>query len=101
MGSMLKFPLTSLLYSSEVSTMPYKDKDKQKEYQKRHYQNNKASYKKSGQNSKAKICERLKNYKKDLSCLYCGKKNVIVFHHNGDKSDNFAEIIRRQSCKRT
>ncbi len=80
--------------------MPYKDINKQKEYQqkyqKQHYQNNKEIYKNRGKKRRLCMAKKFFDYKSNLSCLYCGKKNpeCIDFHHNGDKHDNVGRILR-------
>lgn len=83
--------------------MPYKDKNKQKEYQKRHYVENKEKYYERSKKCKAALYAKLENYKSNLSCLYCGKKHptYMDFHHNREKTDTVANIIRRHSWNRT
>ena len=72
--------------------MPYKDKDKQREknreYQKKHYQNNKEYYITKSRESKQKTREDFKEYKKQLSCEFCGENHpaTLDFHHR-DKNE--------------
>jgi len=81
--------------------MPYKDKQKQKEYQKKHYLDNKETYAARSKEWREGLYTKLKEYKSTLACLYCGKQGCIDFHHNGDKTDTVSNIIRRHSWERT
>jgi hypothetical protein len=77
--------------------MPYKDKNKQKEFQKKHYQDNKKKYYACSRSRRLNLANKLSEYKSHLSCLYCGKKHpaCIDFHHNGDeqKIDTVVNIL--------
>ncbi len=77
--------------------MPYKDKEKQKEYQNKRYLKNKKKYYDNNKKRRLLLAKKLFEYKKDLSCLYCGKKNpaCIDFHHNGNKVDTITNIFRK------
>ena len=78
--------------------MPYKDKEKQKEYQKNHYQKYKDQYFERSKKRRLELREKLFAYKSKLSCLYCGKQRTVCldFHHNGDeeKIDTVSQILR-------
>ena len=76
--------------------MPYKDKNKQKEFQAKYYQDNKVKSNKNIKEKRLELSQKLLNYKSTLSCLYCGKKNplCIDFHHNGDKIGTITRILR-------
>ena len=77
--------------------MPYKDKNKQKEYQNKRYLANKKKYYESNKERRLLLFKKLFDYKKNLSCLYCGKRNpaYIDFHHNGDKLDTVGDVLRK------
>ena len=74
--------------------MPYKDKEKQKEFQKKHYLNNKQSYRESVR----ELRKRNKEYAHDIKvcCKNCGLKDKVCldFHHISDKTKTVSELIR-------
>lgn len=78
--------------------MPYKDKEKQKQFLAKHYKENKDSYnlslKKRRQNKK----ELLDNYKRGKCCEICGEKDIrcLDFHHKdqNNKNKNICELVR-------
>jgi hypothetical protein len=81
--------------------MPYKDKEKQKAYQRKHYEANRENYNTSRKISNAKIRENCINYiEKYLSnhpCVVCGESDPIVleFHHrdSSDKKGCIADLV--------
>lgn len=76
--------------------MPLKDKEKQRErnreYQKKHYQKKKDYYKNKAKESKGKVKEQFEELKKTLSCKTCGESHpaTLDFHH---KNPEEKEII--------
>ena len=83
--------------------MPYKDKEKRKEknreYQKKHYSENKEYYIKKAKESKSKVREQYDDYKKNLKCEICGENHpaTLDFHH---KEPNEKKIIISESIFR-
>lgn len=67
--------------------MPYKDKEKQREknreYQKKHYEQKKDYYIQKAKEGKQKIKTEFEEYKKTLSCSVCGESHpaTLDFHH--------------------
>ena len=67
--------------------MPYKDKEKQKErnreYQKKHYQGKKKYYITRAKERREKIKTKFDEYKKKLKCEICGENHIATldFHH--------------------
>lgn len=67
--------------------MPYKDREKQKEknrlYQQKYYQNNKQFYKDKAKERKIKIRKEFNDFKSNLKCEKCGESHVATldFHH--------------------
>jgi predicted HNH restriction endonuclease len=67
--------------------MPYKDKEKQRqknrEYQKKHYESNKEYYITKAREGKKKLREEFEEYKKTLECSICGENHpaTLDFHH--------------------
>ena len=83
--------------------MPYKDKEKQREknreYQKKHYEQKKDYYIQKAKESKHRVREEFENYKKTLKCEVCGESHVATldFHH---KDTSTKEIIISESIWR-
>ena len=83
--------------------MPYKDKEKQREknreYQKKHYEQKKDYYIQKAKESKHRVREEFENYKKTLKCEVCGESHVATldFHH---KDPSTKEIIISESIWR-
>jgi hypothetical protein len=75
--------------------MPYKDKQKQKEYLAAHYKDNKEKYKKSSQQSREQRKEMIREAK-NFPCQDCGIKYppyVMQFDHvRGNKKFTIAGI---------
>lgn len=67
--------------------MPYKDKEKQRECQRKWYSNNKDFEIKRVRKRKNKIIKWFKEYKKTLSCTNCQEDEpaCLVFHHKDPK----------------
>ena len=67
--------------------MPYKDKERQKEYLHNHYKKYITTYKERAKLSGVKLKDRNKKlairYKTIVGCLYCGLKHpaALEFHH--------------------
>jgi len=84
--------------------MPLKDKEKQRErnreYQKKHYQQKKEYYKNKAKESKKRVKEKFDEYKKTLSCKICGENHpaTLDFHH---KNPEEKEIIISQAVGRS
>ena len=74
--------------------MPYKDKQKQKEAQRRHYYANKSRYRESTRNRRKRNKEYV--YSMKTECVHCGleDKDCLEFHHLSDKSKSVAQLIR-------
>ncbi len=76
--------------------MPLKDKEKQRErnreYQKKHYQKKKDYYKNKAKEYKVRVKEQFDEFKKSLSCKICGENHpaTLDFHH---KNPEEKEII--------
>jgi Pyruvate/2-oxoacid:ferredoxin oxidoreductase delta subunit len=71
--------------------MPYKDKNKQKEAQRKHYLSNKDKYKKSHCNNLAKRRKWFRGLKSKQKCYRCGECNwyCLDFHHRDSESKLF------------
>lgn len=85
-----------LLRVQELGNMPYKDKDKQRErnreYQKKHYQNKKQYYKDKAKERRIHLKEKLNEIKESLSCEKCGENNIAAldFHHTNPEEKDFS-----------
>lgn len=68
--------------------MPYKDKAKQKEYQRQHFQQNKNLYNESRINRRVRNRAFVRKIKESGKCCYCPESNYLVldFHHLDDQS---------------
>jgi predicted HNH restriction endonuclease len=83
--------------------MPYKDKEKQKEknrdYQKLHYQKKKEYYKNKAKEREARLRIEFAEFKKTLACKECGENHpaTLDFHHINpeDKDLAIADMIKR------
>jgi len=83
--------------------MPYKDKEKQKEknkeYQKKHYQANKEYYVKKAKESNDKLKKEFDEYKKTLKCSICEENHpaTLDFHHENptEKEIGISQAIAR------
>ena len=77
--------------------MPYKDLEKQREYIRNHYRNNKKSYYDRHVIRRKTLKDKLFEYKTNLSCVNCGLNNPIVidFHHKDDKTDTVSSILNK------
>ena len=76
--------------------MPYKDKKKQREAQRRHYLNNKDKYAANVKRRKKEYREWFLELKNDLKCEKCSEDHpsVLDFHHfNGDKERGIARMV--------
>ena len=76
--------------------MPYKDKEKQKEknreYQKKYYEQNKKYYIDKSAERKQKIREDFDEYKSTLNCSKCGENHIacLDFHHVDPSKKDFS-----------
>ena len=76
--------------------MPYKDKEKQKEknreYQKKYYEQNKQYYIDKSAERKRKIREDFNEYKSTLKCSKCGEDHIacLDFHHIDPSEKDFS-----------
>jgi hypothetical protein len=71
--------------------MPYLDKEKRNECQRRHYERNKEAIKKKVSAQRKVSKAKWAAFKKTLSCLECGENHpaTLDFHHvNPHESDN-------------
>lgn len=79
--------------------MPYKDKEKQKEAQRKHYLDNKKAYRKAHRKCLETLRLRVEEYKGKIGCLHCAEKRpqTLQFHHlNPDeKEDSIAKMVWR------
>ncbi len=80
--------------------MPYKNKEDQRNYQKRHYRNNKEVYKgrakEFGKKSRKRNSKWVFDYLSSHPCVDCGEPDVIVleFDHVKDfKKDNISDLV--------
>lgn len=71
--------------------MPYKNKEKQKQAQKKHYLENKNKYLESRKNNRNKRNVWFSNFKSTLICESCNFDNVLCldFHHKDLKNKEF------------
>lgn len=71
--------------------MPYKDKDKQKEAQKKHYLENKNKYSESRKNNRNQRDIWFRDLKSKLTCESCNFDNTLCldFHHKDSKNKEF------------
>jgi len=75
--------------------MPYKDKtiqkEKNREYQKKHYQSNKEYYIEKASKSKLRIRTLINNLKSKLGCSRCLENDPVCldFHHRDSKQKKF------------
>lgn len=80
--------------------MPYKDKEKQKEYQRKHYQSKKSKYSISNKNRKQRNLDYAMEHKANNPCS-CGQSDVDVleFHHRDPalKTVNVSILCRNSS----
>lgn len=81
--------------------MPYKDKERQLEAQRRHYRNNKKKYKLKAKRWKGAYTERnrewILQYLSENHCVDCGENRVACLqfdHVRGVKKDNVATLIK-------
>lgn len=77
--------------------MPYKDKNKLKEYQKKHYQNNKDAYKESAKSNREKAFDLVWNLKTGKECK-CGENdpNCLDFHHLDGKIASLTQAAKNR-----
>lgn len=70
--------------------MPYKDKEKQKQAQKDHYQENKQDYRNRLKKRRKDNAAFVQTYKCGKSCSRCGESNPLCleFHHVGDDKED-------------
>lgn len=63
--------------------MPYKDRIKQLEFQKKHYQKHKEKYNTNFLKRKLELRDWFKELRKGLSCIKCGENHIacLDFHH--------------------
>lgn len=75
--------------------MPYKDKEKRREYRRKWYQLNSTSEKKHVKTRKKQLRIWLDNYKKNLSCTICFENHpaTIDFHHISGKEFEIAYMV--------
>lgn len=81
--------------------MPYKDKEKQREYHKKyikeHYKNNKEYYKEKNKKFRKSVQDFILEYKKKNKCIDCGNGDfrILDFDHvEGEKKFNIGDVTR-------
>ena len=76
-------------------TISYKNKEDQRDFAKKHYLENKASYKINREKTRARNKKFLLDYKENKVCGDCGFDNPIAleFHHLKDKKYNVAQLV--------
>jgi hypothetical protein len=76
--------------------MPYKDKQKQKEYQQQHYQKHKQTYRSHLQKRRKAGKAFLISLKKSKQCIVCGENDIecLDFHHLGNKDLDLSQAVR-------
>src|SRR5580692_8009755 len=85
--------------------MPYKDKDKDRAYQKvqhaKWYEENKVDQKAKALARRKEIRAWFQEYKGTLACSKCGFKHpaAIDFHHISDKTAGVTEVVQRALSK--
>lgn len=80
--------------------MSYKNLIKQKEFQAKHYQDNKEAYRERNKNRKQRVREQYNAFKDSLSCMKCGEShNACLSFHHKDQSIKIDTISRTLSTK--
>lgn len=78
--------------------MPYKDPQKQKEAQHRHYLNNKKQYRQRAIQRRKDNKAYVQRYLKKHQCQKCGETDILCldFHHtnNNNKVKNISQLVR-------
>jgi transcription elongation factor Elf1 len=71
--------------------VPYKDIERQKEYQHNHYLKNKPKRMQGQKDKRGKAKKWLAEYKKSLACLVCGEDEGVCldFHHLDETKKSF------------
>lgn len=85
--------------------MAWKDIEKQKEYHRNRYKNNKTLYQTRANESRIKRVKWLNDYKEKKGCSLCEEKHVacLDFHHTNEdqKNGNVTDFARKKvSMKR-
>lgn len=78
----------------------YKCKECQKIYKKEHYKKNKKYYMQKVLDRKTLIREKIKEYKKTLSCIKCGFSHpaALDFHHRDPNEKDFSIAQWHKTC---
>ena len=83
--------------------MPTSDKEKNREYQRRWYQNNKAKAQERNRIISARYRDEVREYKESNPCVDCGNKfhfSAMDFDHvNDDKHKGVAILVNQGSRK--
>jgi len=76
--------------------LPYKDKEKQREYLRRHYQENKDTYKATTRKNRDGRKDWFAELKKKYCCVDCleSDPDCLDFHHVEDKSFSLVNAVR-------
>ena len=84
-------------------TLQWQCRKCQKEYRKKHYENNKLKYINKAKQHRKKAVDNFIDFKKTLSCSKCSEKRwwVLDFHHLDPtkKEKNLSNMIRSNSFK--
>ena len=83
--------------------MPYKDKEvqkqKNKDYQKKHYKSNKAYYKEKAKERRQELKDWYKDLKNTLKCSMCPEDDPVCldFHHRNpkEKEIGLSQVVRK------
>ena len=72
--------------------MPYKDRSKQLEAQRRHYRKKKAYYKERAKKRRKEIAEWFYSFKASLKCIKCDESHpaCLDFHHRESDKKEYA-----------
>jgi len=78
--------------------MPYKDPEKQKSAQRKHYQANKEKFAERLKNRRIANKDYVNTYKQNNPCVFCGMSNIacLDFHHTDEttKNKNVSQLVR-------
>ncbi len=79
--------------------MPTKNKEKQLEYQRKHYKNNKEYYASRNKIKREKISNWIKEYKKKICCCRCGQNHpaTLHFHHLNPEDKRYDISLMKNS----
>ncbi len=89
-----------MVASNYTLEMPYKDRTKQLEYLKKHYEDNKDAYYKRSKDRRIKLREQVQDLKESMPCMDCGifyPYFALEFDHIlGKKVMGINSIVKRR-----